>query len=77
MSSWKVYAILGESPARAKIITETGTGKILGAHLFTGGAPEEIHLFALAIKFGITADALKNMVFAYPTLASALPYVFA
>lgn len=74
MREWKVYAIAGEPLARAKVITESGTGRILGAHLLGGGADEIINLFALAIRFGITAPELKTMVFAYPTFASALPY---
>ena len=36
-----------------------------------GGA---LMTFAVYIKFGITADDLKSMVYAYPTLSSALPY---
>jgi glutathione reductase (NADPH) len=74
MREWKVYAIAGEPLARAKVIIESGTGRILGAHLLGGGADEIINLFALAMRFGITAPELKTMVFAYPTFASALPY---
>jgi glutathione reductase (NADPH) len=74
MSGWKVYAIAGESPARAKVIVEKGSGKILGAHLYNHSAGEQIHVFALAIKFDIRAEDLRNMVYAYPTLTSALAY---
>jgi len=74
MSGWKVYAIAGEAPACAKIIVEKGSAKILGAHLYNHSAADQIHLFALAIKFGISADDLRRMVYAYPTLTSALAY---
>jgi glutathione reductase (NADPH) len=75
MTNWKVNAIIeGGEPARAKIITEKASGRIVGAHLWGANAGDNINLFALAIKHKIAADDIKNMVFAYPTLASALPY---
>lgn len=72
MTSWKVYAIAGEALAGAKVVTERGTGQILGAQLLGAGAAENIHVFALAMHAGITAEHFKRMVFAYPTFASAL-----
>jgi glutathione reductase (NADPH) len=74
MTDWKVPAILGEPVAHAKVIVESGSGRILGAHLLSSGAAEDIHVFAMAIRFGLTADDLKSVVFGYPTLASALSY---
>jgi glutathione reductase (NADPH) len=75
MEGWKVYAIIeGGAVARAKIIIERGSGRIVGAHIYSGSAGESINLFALAMRFDIKADDLKQMVYAYPTLASALPY---
>jgi glutathione reductase (NADPH) len=75
MEGWKVYAIIeGGAVARAKIIIEKGSGRIIGAHIYGGVAGESINLFALAMRFDIKADDLKQMVYAYPTLASALPY---
>ena len=76
MASWKVYQIVGEEVARSKIITEARSGLILGAHLYGQSAGEIINIFGVAMKFGILADDLKNFVYAYPTLSSALPYVF-
>jgi glutathione reductase (NADPH) len=38
---------------------------LLGPH-----AEEVINLFAVAVRFGIRADELKQMLFAYPTRAS-------
>jgi glutathione reductase (NADPH) len=78
MEGWKVYAIIeGGQAARAKIITEAASGRILGAHIFGASAGENINFFALAMKADVKADEIKNMVFAYPTLASALPYTLA
>lgn len=75
MEGWKVYAIIeGGTVARAKIITEKDSSRIVGAHIYGGAAGEIINLFALAMRFNIKAEDLKQMVYAYPTLASALPY---
>ena len=43
---------------------------ILGAHLLGPHAEEVINIFAMAVRFGIRADELKQMLFAYPTSAS-------
>ena len=45
---------------------------ILGAQLLGAGAAETIHVFALAMEVGMTAERFKHLVFAYPTFASAL-----
>ncbi len=74
MAGWKVYGILGAELARAKVIEEKGTGKILGAHLLHAAAGEQIHIFALAMAHGINADTLREFVYAYPTPASAMAY---
>jgi glutathione reductase (NADPH) len=72
MSSWKVYAIAGERPAKAKVVLEEATRRVLGAHIYGAGAAELIHVFAMAIRFGLTATDLEKMVRAYPTFTSAL-----
>lgn len=72
MTTWKVVAIAGEPLAGAKVLTERGTGQILGAQLLGAGAAETIHVFALAMEAGMSADRFKQLVFAYPTFASAL-----
>jgi glutathione reductase (NADPH) len=55
-----------------KTLVEEGTGRILGAHLLGPHAEEVINLFGLAIRTGIGANDLKDMVYAYPTGASDL-----
>jgi glutathione reductase (NADPH) len=75
MKEWKTYAIItGGETARAKVITEKGSGRILGAHLFAPNAGDTINIYALAMKFNVKASDLREMVFSYPTLMSALPY---
>lgn len=76
MTNWKVNDIIeGGAPARAKIIMEKSSDHIVGAHIWGANAGDNINFFALAIKHKIPADEIKNMVFTYPTLASALPYL--
>ncbi len=72
MTNWKVYAISGEPIARAKVVTERGTGQILGAQLLGAGAPDIIHSFALAMHARMTAQQFRDLVFVYPTFSSAL-----
>ena len=72
MSGWKVYAIAGERPARAKVVLEESTRRVLGAHLYGAAAAEMIHVFAIAMRFDLTATDLEKMVWAYPTFTSAL-----
>jgi glutathione reductase (NADPH) len=55
-----------------KTLVEDGTERVLGAHLLGLHAEEVINLFALAIRTGIPANVLKEMVYAYPTSASDL-----
>jgi glutathione reductase (NADPH) len=52
------------------------SGKILGAHLVGPHADEVINLFALAIRHGLTTADLKSTIFAYPTGASDIGYMF-
>jgi glutathione reductase (NADPH) len=75
MTGWKVYAIAGAQLAFAKVLLDNSSGHILGAQLLGDGAAEDIHLFALAIRAGIPAAELSEMVYAYPTFASAIPHL--
>ena len=70
IGAWRSSATHAESVAYSKVLIETGTGRILGAHLVGHGGEETIHLFALAMKHGLAAEALSDMVYAYPTFAS-------
>ncbi|MFW6066964.1 MAG: dihydrolipoyl dehydrogenase family protein [Myxococcota bacterium] len=67
MSGWISGRTYGEKVAYSKILVDEGTRRLLGAHLVGHGAPEVIHAFALAMRHGLGADALEEMVYAYPT----------
>ncbi len=57
------------------MLVEEGTDRILGAHLLGPSADELINFFALAIRRDLTAEDLKDAIFAYPTHASDLGYM--
>jgi glutathione reductase (NADPH) len=69
-SGWYSSRRVSLSHTGFKVLVEQGTEHILGAHLLGLHAEEVINLFALAIRMGLGATDLKNMVYAYPTSAS-------
>lgn len=71
MSDWTVFRIAGEKPSYGKVIAEKQSGRIVGAHLFGPGADESIHIFAMAMRYGITRRQLSEMIYVYPTFGSA------
>jgi glutathione reductase (NADPH) len=58
-----------------KTLVEDGTDRILGAHVLGDHAEEIVNIFALAIRTGLSAHDLKEMVFTYPTSASDIAYM--
>jgi glutathione reductase (NADPH) len=74
-SSWYSSRRVGEKYSGFKVLVEEGTDRILGAHLLGGQAEEVINLFAVAMRSGMRAADLKNMLFAYPTHGSDVQYM--
>ena len=70
MIDWLSSRTSNEKAAWAKVIIEDGSGRILGAHMVGHGSEELIHLFAFAMKFGITASDIRDTVYAFPTYAN-------
>jgi glutathione reductase (NADPH) len=73
--SWYSNRRVRETAGMFKVIIDNNTDHVLGAHLFGPGAEEVINLFAVAIRHGITATALKGTTFSYPTRSSDLAYM--
>ena len=69
-SSWGSVRKTGTTVAGYKILIDSETDEILGAHLLGPSAEETINLFALAMKFNLTATDMKSTLFAFPTFAS-------
>lgn len=74
-SRWLSSQRAGETASGSKVLIEEDTGRILGAHLFGRHADEVINIFALAIRLRARADDLKHLFYAYPTVASDIPYM--
>jgi len=66
-SGWFNTRRVGETASGFKVLIEEGTRRILGAHLLGPNAAEVINLFAVAIRLKISADDLKEVLFAYPS----------
>lgn len=74
-ADWYGARHLGETCSAHKIILGREGKKILGAHLVGPHADEVINIFALAIRSGLGVDDLQDVMFAYPTGASDIPYM--
>lgn len=72
---WNSSRRVGEKYSAYKVLVEEKTDRILGAHLLGPSADEQINLFALAIRRGISATELGQTIFAYPTHGSDLEYM--
>lgn len=73
--NWYSSRRTGEAGTAFKTLLEPDSGRILGAHLLGNGAPELINVFALAINHNLTADDLKEGLYAYPTHTSDIAYM--
>ncbi len=75
MQDWFSARTYAETVAWSKIIVDQATDRILGAH-FVGHAGEElVNVFGLAMRFGITANQIKDTVYAYPTFSSDIKHM--
>lgn len=70
MSGWFSAKSYAESVAWSKVLVDKKTDRIVGAHMVGHQGEDLIHLFAMAMKHGITASAMKETIFAFPTFAS-------
>jgi dihydrolipoamide dehydrogenase len=71
MANGKALAI-GSAEGLVKVIFETGTRKLLGAHMVGPEVTEMIQGFAIAIRMGATIDDLTGVVFPHPTVSEAM-----
>jgi len=74
-ADWYSSPRLAEPWSAHKVLVDEGSGKILGAHLLGPGSEELINVFAVAMRSGMRARELKDVIFAYPTRASDAAYM--
>ena len=67
---WYTARRVGAAVYGYKTLIEEGSGRILGAHLVGPHVDDVINLFAHAIRRDLTAEDLRQTIFAYPTGAS-------
>jgi glutathione reductase (NADPH) len=75
MSDWYSVERVGETHAAAKLLVENGSGRIVGAHILAPEASELINIFGLAMRSGLRASDLENLVGAYPSHGSDIGYL--
>jgi len=75
-TEWYSSRRVAEECSASKLLVETDTGKILGAHLLGHEAEELINVFAVAIAAGYGAQDLERILFSYPTRGSDIQYMF-
>jgi len=63
---------LGEIAGEVKLIADASTDKLLGAHIIGPHATDLIHQATLALKAGLTASELGDMIHSHPTLSEAI-----
>lgn len=74
-AGWYASRRVGERHSAFKVLVENGTDRIIGAHMLAPHADETINLFSLAMRAGVSAPQLKQMLWAYPTQASETNYM--
>ncbi len=70
MTGWFSGKAYAESVAWVKTLVEKGSGRIVGAHMVGHHGEDLIHMFAMAMKHGITAEQIKDQLFAFPTFSA-------
>jgi glutathione reductase (NADPH) len=70
MPDWLSSKTLGETAAWAKALVDEGTDQVVGARLVGHSGEGLIHVFALARAHKVSARALRETVFAFPTFSA-------
>ena len=76
MSQWFSARFYAATAAWSKILVDKRSRRILGAQLVGHHGEELIHLFALAMRHGITADRIGDEIYAFPTFAADIKSMF-
>ncbi len=70
MSGWFSTKTYAETVAWSKVLVDKQSDQVVGAHIVGHQGEDLIHLFALAMRHGITASDLKNSFYAFPTFSA-------
>jgi glutathione reductase (NADPH) len=75
MKGWKSARSYAEDVAFAKVLIDKKSGHVVGAHILRRNADESIHAFASAMERGLTANDIRQQVFAFPTTTADTKYL--
>ena len=64
--------VIDELAGQAKIVSEKGTGRVLGVHLIGAHATDLVAEGALAVQNGLTVAQIAGTIHAHPTLAEIM-----
>lgn len=70
LSGWLSSRTYAETTSWARVVVEEGSDRILGAQIVGHAGEELIHIFALAMRHGITATQLRQTVYGFPTFSA-------
>ena len=75
MADWLSTQTYAEPVAWAKVNLNGMSDRILAAHIIGPAGEELIHVFALAMRFGITAGQMRDTVYAFPTISADVKHL--
>ena len=70
LSGWLSSRTYAETTTWARVVVEEESDRILGAQIVGHAGEELIHIFALAMRHGITAAQLRQTVYGFPTFSA-------
>jgi glutathione reductase (NADPH) len=70
LSGWLSSRTYAETAAWARVVVDEESDRILGAQIVGHAGEELIHIFALAMRHGITATQLRQTVYGFPTFSA-------
>ena len=65
-------AVRSETEGLVKVVFDQTSGRLLGVHVLGAGAEDLVHIAAVAMRGGLTRNALAGMHYVYPTLAGSV-----
>lgn len=74
-TKWFSSARLAARGSGYKVVSEKGSGRVLGASILGPNAEELTNIFAIAIRARLSGADLRSILFAYPTGASDIEYM--
>jgi glutathione reductase (NADPH) len=70
MREWLSGRTYAETASWAKVLVDRQNDRIIGAHILGHAGEELIHIFALAMKHGITAGDIKDLIYGFLTFSA-------